>query len=68
VRDARARVLPLLGDDISAHDWYNILGRLGLLRWDQAIGNLIYLLGLALVVASVIGALYFSREVVESKT
>jgi len=68
VRDARARVLPLLGDDISAHDWYNILGRLGLLRWDQAIGNLIYLLGLAFVVASVIGALYFSREVVESKT
>jgi hypothetical protein len=68
VKDARARVLPLLGDDISAHDWHNILGRLGLLRWDQAIGNLIYLLGLALVVASVIGALHFSREVVEGKT
>jgi hypothetical protein len=65
VKDARARALPLLGDDISAHDWYNILGRLGLLRWDQAIGNLVYLLGLALVVASVIGALYFSLEDVE---
>jgi hypothetical protein len=65
VKDARARVLPLLGDDISAHDWHNILGRLGLLRWDHAIGNAIYLLGLALVVASVFGALYFSWEEVK---
>ena len=62
VKDARARVLPLLGDDISAHDWHNILGRLGLLRWDQAIGNLIYGMGLVALVVSVIGAFYFSME------
>jgi hypothetical protein len=68
VRDARARVLPLLGDDISAHDWHNILGRLGLLRWDQGIGNLVYMLGLALVMAAVVGALYFSREESERTT
>ena len=62
VKDARARVLPLLGDDISAHDWYNILGRLGLLRWDQAIGNLVYGMGLVVLAVSVIGAFYFSLE------
>lgn len=62
VKDARARVLPLLGEDISAHDWHNILGRLHLLAWDQAIGNLIYLLGLLALAASVLGGFYFSRE------
>jgi hypothetical protein len=62
VKDARARVLPLLGDDISAHDWHNILGRLHLLNWDQAIGNLIYTLGLVALAASVLGGFYFSRE------
>jgi hypothetical protein len=63
VKDARARVLPLLGDEISAHDWHNILGRLHLLNWDQAIGNLVYLLGLFVLAASILGGLYFSREV-----
>ena len=63
VKDARARVLPLLGDDLSAHDWHNILGRLHLLNRDQAIGNLVYLLGLFVLAASILGGLYFSREV-----
>ena len=62
VKDARARVLPLLGDDISAHDWHNILGRLHLLNWDQAIGNLVYTLGLLALTASILGGLYFSRD------
>lgn len=62
VKDARARALPLLGDDISAHDWHNILGRLHLLSWDQAIGNLIYTLGLAALAASILGGFYFSRH------
>ena len=61
-KDARARVLPLLGDDISAHDWYNILSRLHLLNWDQVIGNLIYTLGLITLAASVLGGFCFSRE------
>jgi hypothetical protein len=62
VKDAQARALPLLGDDISAHDWHNILGRLGLLRWDQGIGNLVYGMGVLALVGSVIGAFYFSLE------
>jgi hypothetical protein len=62
VKDARTRVLPLLGDDISAHDWHNILGRLHLLNWDQVIGNLVYTLGLFALAASILGGFYFSRK------
>ncbi len=62
MKDARARVLPLLGDDISAHDWHNILGRLHLLNWDQVFGNLIYTLGLLVLAASVLWGFYFSWE------
>jgi len=61
-KDARARVLPLLGDDISAHDWHNVLGRLHLLNWDQVIGNLVYTMGLLALAASVLGGFYFSRD------
>lgn len=45
--DARSRALPLLGGDISGHDWWNMLGMLGWLEWDQVIGNVFF--GLALV-------------------
>lgn len=61
-RDARARALPLLGGEDSFHDWNYLLGRLHLLRWDQAVGNLIYLMGLLALGASVAGGLYFSWE------
>jgi hypothetical protein len=61
-RDARARALPLLGGDDSFHDWSYILGRLHLLHWDQAVGNLIYLIGLLCLIASILGGLYWSLE------
>jgi len=62
VKDARAQALPLLGGADVLHDWNWLLGRLHLLRWDQAIGALIYMAGLLAVVASVVGGLYFSLE------
>jgi hypothetical protein len=62
VRDARARALPLLGDDPSAHDWHQILGRLGLLRLDQAIGGLVYGVGFLVLLVAILGALHHSRE------
>lgn len=61
-RDARARVLPLLGGEDTLHDWNYLLGRLHLLNWDQAVGNLIYLVGLVALAASVLGGFYYSRE------
>jgi len=62
VRDARTRALPLLGGEDTLHDWGYILGKLNLLLWDRAIGNLIYAIGLLALAASVLGGLYFSRE------
>lgn len=62
VKDARARALPLLGDDPSAHDWAFILGGLGLREWDQGIGNLVYTAGLLFLAASLLGGLYCSLE------
>ena len=61
-RDARARRLPLVGGEDTMHDWNYILGRLNLLNWDQAVGNLIYVLGLLALAASVLGGFYYSRE------
>ncbi|MCS7311293.1 MAG: hypothetical protein NZ742_00020 [Acidobacteria bacterium] len=55
IKDARAQVLPLLGE---GHDWNYLLGRLGLLSWDQALGNLVYAVGLVLLGVSVVGGLY----------
>ncbi|MBI4839883.1 MAG: hypothetical protein HY803_02200 [candidate division NC10 bacterium] len=61
-RDARAWRLPLLGEEEALHDWNYILGRLHLLNWDQAVGNLIYATGLVALAASVLGGFYYSRE------
>lgn len=46
--DARARILPLLGGDGVIHDWSYLLGRMGLLEYDQVIGYMF--LGLAVLV------------------
>ena len=62
VRDARAQVLPLLGGEGTLHDWHYLFGRLHLLNWDQALGNLVYLVGLAALIASVLGGFYYSLE------
>jgi hypothetical protein len=62
VKDARAQTLPLLGGEDVIHDWNWLLGTLHLLRWDQAIGALLYMAGLLALVASVVGGLYYSLE------
>ena len=62
VRDARAQALPLLGGEDPLHDWHYLLGRLQLLNWDQTLGNLLYFAGLAALVASILGGLYYSLE------
>ncbi len=62
VKDARARVLPLLGGEDTLHDWNYILARLNLLRWDQALGNAVYAVGLVTLAVSVLWGLYCSQE------
>jgi hypothetical protein len=60
VKDARAQALPLLGGDGVIRDWSWLLGRLGLLSWDQVIGGAIYTMGLLVLAVSILGGLYFS--------
>jgi len=60
VRDARAQTLPLLGGEDTIHDWNWLLGRLGLLSWDQTIGGAIYTAGLLALAVSILGGMYFA--------
>lgn len=51
VKDARSLELPLVGG--GEHDWAYLLGEMGLLHRDQAIGTAIYLCGVALFLVSI---------------
>jgi hypothetical protein len=65
IRDAQAMVLPLVsigGGEDTIHDWNYLLSWSGLLRWDEAIGTLVYLLGVGVMLASVAWGLYHSIE------
>lgn len=57
-RDARTQSLPLLGGDSVGHDWTNILGQLGILRYDYVVGNIFLLLSI-LACISAIGMFFY---------
>lgn len=60
VKDARAQALPLVGGGI--HDWYFILSRANLLHWDQEIGNVLWCVGVAVIVYSVFRGLLSAQN------
>lgn len=64
VKDARAMELPLvtMGGGDAIHDWNYILSRLGILNLDQIAGNMVYGLGILLILASVVAGFYFSFD------
>ena len=64
VKDARSLELPLVGG--GEHDWAYMLGELGLLHRDQAIGDMIYGIGVALFLFSI--GLGFVKAVSHSTT
>lgn len=53
IADARARVLPLLGGDSSAHDWYALLSRWNMLNYDTMIAMMVQFLGVITMAAGV---------------
>jgi hypothetical protein len=59
VRDARAQELPLAGG--GEHDWAILLANWDWLNRDQALGDAIHLLGVALYVLAIIGGWLFLR-------
>lgn len=56
--DAEARALPLLAADASGHDWWNMLGMLGVRSHARAIGGAISAAGWALQAAAPAWALW----------
>ncbi len=55
VADARTRRLPLLSGNIDHHDWWQMLGMLDMLHYDQIFGYVFY--GLAILIFIVLLAL-----------
>ncbi|MEW6196035.1 MAG: hypothetical protein AB1521_12865 [Bacteroidota bacterium] len=54
VADARAQKLPLLGGNKVYHDWNYLLGEIGLLEYDNIVGQVFYFLGIAAFVISLL--------------
>jgi hypothetical protein len=57
VKDAQAMALPLVsvgGGGYAIHDWNYMLSRLGALRYDQVIGNTIYVFGILIIALAII--------------
>lgn len=53
VRDARTQELPLVGG--GEHDWAYLLDRWGLLAKDQEVGRVVYLIGVTVYLAAIVG-------------
>lgn len=64
VKDAAAMNLPLVsaGGGDSIHDWNWLLLKFNVLAWDQAIGNIVYGVGVMIVIASVVLCFRLSFE------
>ena len=60
IKDARAQQLPLVGG--GDHDWAILLSQWGILRHDQALGGTVYLLGVVLYAAAIIGGWILLRR------
>lgn len=59
IKDARSQNLPLVGGEI--HDWGYLLGKAGLLQYDQMIGNMAWFGGAVIVLGSIFAGLVFSE-------
>lgn len=60
IGDAQERELPLLfGNDKSRHDWWNILGELGLLEYDDQFALTSLIIGSIIVLAIIFFNIYF---------
>jgi hypothetical protein len=62
VSDGLERKLPLITFDKDTHDWWNLLVRLNLLQYDNFLGALYYLQGLACYLLALYLGIDFSRK------
>lgn len=69
VKDARAMALPLVsvgGGSDTIHDWHYLLTKVGLLRWDHVIGNIMFIWGIVIIIISIVWGFYNSIDREES--
>jgi len=66
VADAQERTLPLLGGNKVYHDWHFLLGRVGLLEYDNHIAIGFYLIGIIFFILAILIPL-FMKEYKETK-
>lgn len=64
VRDARNQDLDLVGG--GEHDWAYLLGELGLLKQDQRIAQAVWMIGIVIYLAAIVGGLLSSSSVKKS--
>jgi hypothetical protein len=63
IKDARSRILPLLGGDMSGHDWHWLLSRVDMLNSDQQLAGFVWFFGLCCLLAALCGYVYLlSKE------
>lgn len=68
ISDARLRQLPLISGGKDGHDWNNLLGHYNLLQHDTFIGNIVFWMGIIIMVSSIGMALYLEWRFLKSKT
>ncbi|NJN59275.1 MAG: hypothetical protein HC879_18130 [Leptolyngbyaceae cyanobacterium SL_5_9] len=61
VKDAQERILPLLGGEISYHDWHYLLLQLNSLTKAQPFGNLVYTIGILIYCFAVFAGVYYAQ-------
>lgn len=54
IADARARSLPLLGGNKVYHDWHYLLREFGILEYDAAVGNLVFIVGIIILIFALV--------------
>ena len=65
VRDARNQDLDLVGG--GEHDWAYLLGELGLLKQDQRIAQAVWMIGVVIYIAAIVGGYFSSSSVPKSE-
>ncbi|MDE3058602.1 MAG: hypothetical protein KGJ59_11670, partial [Bacteroidota bacterium] len=67
VRDAKLRVLPLLGGHGTKHDWATVLGEAGKLDWAEPLGELFFYFGLTISLCAIGRGVWVSARVYQQE-
>lgn len=66
ISDAIAMQLPLLGGDASIHDWNYILNSLGIIRYTDMVGSLVFDVGVLVIIVASYFSVMTSQKIIRS--